>query len=83
MHMSSTKKMRGLRAALVIGLLAVLAAVGYFAYAGLTVPGADMPAEGYAALVIGIVFSLAVGIGLMALLFYSSRRGYDEPPRYK
>ena len=42
-----------------------------------------MPAEGYVALIIGIVFSLAVGVGLMALLFYSSRRGYDEPPRYK
>jgi len=77
------KKMRGMHLVLVICLLAVLVAAGYFAYAGLTVPGADMPAEGYAALVIGIVLSLAVGIGLMALLFYSSRRGYDEPPRYK
>jgi hypothetical protein len=27
----------------------------------------------------GIAFSLIVGIGLMALIFYSSRRGYDEP----
>lgn len=81
--MSSTKKMRGLQVVLAIGLLAGLAAVGYFAYAGLTLPGADMPAEGYTALAVGIVFSLAVGIGLMALLFYSSRRGYDEPPRYK
>ena len=77
------KKIGGMRVVLVSGVLAVLAAVGYFAYAGLTVPGADMPAEGYVALIIGIVFSLAVGVGLMALLFYSSRRGYDEPPRYK
>jgi hypothetical protein len=30
---------------------------------------------------IGIVFSLVVGVGLMALVFYSSRAGYDEPPR--
>jgi hypothetical protein len=29
---------------------------------------------------LGVIFSLAVGFGLMALLFYSSRRGYDEPP---
>ena len=42
-----------------------------------------MPAQGYIALIIGVVFSLVVGIGLMALLFFSSRRGYDEPPRYK
>ena len=37
-----------------------------------------MPAQGYAAMIIGIVLSLVVGIGLMALLFYSSRRGYDD-----
>jgi len=28
----------------------------------------------------GVIISLAVGFGLMALLFYSSRKGYDEPP---
>ena len=36
------------------------------------------PGHGYAAMAIGIVASLVVGIGLMALVFYSSRRGYDE-----
>ncbi len=30
---------------------------------------------------LGVVFSVVIGGGLMALLFYSSRRGYDEPPR--
>jgi hypothetical protein len=24
-----------------------------------------------------------VGIGLMMLLFFSNRRGYDEPPHFK
>ena len=37
---------------------------------------------GRIAMWLGIVFSLAVGCGLMALLFYSSRHGYDAPPRY-
>ena len=27
---------------------------------------------------LGIILTLAVGIGLMALVFISSRRGYDE-----
>jgi len=27
---------------------------------------------------LGIFFSLVVGVGLMALVFYSSRAGYDE-----
>jgi hypothetical protein len=30
---------------------------------------------------IGILFSVVVGCGLMALLFYSAKRGYDEPVR--
>jgi hypothetical protein len=38
-----------------------------------------VPASGYVALVLGVVFSLVVGAGLMALVFYSSRKGYDEP----
>jgi hypothetical protein len=40
----------------------------------------DMPASGYVAMTLGVVFSLCVGFGLMALIFYSSRKGYDEPP---
>jgi hypothetical protein len=28
---------------------------------------------------VGIIFGLVIGCGLMALAFYSSRSGYDEP----
>jgi hypothetical protein len=41
--------------------------------------GAPMPTTGYVAMTLGVLFSLIVGCGLMALLFYSSRHGYDEP----
>ena len=27
---------------------------------------------------LGIIFSLVIGCGLMALMFYSSRHGYDD-----
>jgi hypothetical protein len=30
---------------------------------------------------LGIFFSVVVGGGLMILIFYSSRAGYDEPPQ--
>jgi ABC-type multidrug transport system permease subunit len=36
---------------------------------------------GWIALVLGVLATLGVGIGLMALVFISNRRGYDEPPR--
>jgi hypothetical protein len=42
--------------------------------------GPPTPPAGYVALTLGALFSLVVGIGLMALMFYSSRHGYDQPP---
>lgn len=39
---------------------------------------AEISGHGIAALTLGVVFSLAVGVGLMALVFVSARRGYDE-----
>ncbi|MGA7809955.1 hypothetical protein [Bradyrhizobium sp.] len=41
--------------------------------------GTAVPLAGYVAMAIGVVFSLLVGVGLMALVFYSSRAGYDKP----
>jgi hypothetical protein len=37
-----------------------------------------MSVHGYMAMILGVVFSLGIGCGLMALMFYSSRHGYDE-----
>jgi hypothetical protein len=38
----------------------------------------DISPAGWVALVFGVIVTLALGIGLMALVFISSRRGYDE-----
>lgn len=66
--------------ALVAALLTMLVGAGWFAArAWISVEGPPMPTVGYVAMALGVVFSLVVGIGLMALLFYSSRHGYDEP----
>jgi hypothetical protein len=61
-------------------LLLLLGASGFIAYRGLTIDNVDVPASGYFAMAFGVIFSLVVGVGLMALIFYSSRKGYDEPP---
>ena len=63
-------------------LLGLLAAVGWFAWAGIAAPGEPMPTEGYVALAFGAFTAVLVGMGLMTLIFYSSRSGYDEPPRF-
>ena len=38
----------------------------------------DISPAGWVAMGIGIVVTLALGIGLMTLVFISNRRGYDE-----
>ncbi|HEY0850569.1 MAG TPA: hypothetical protein VGD96_11675 [Bradyrhizobium sp.] len=52
-----------------------------FAYFGLSEPGRPMSPQFFGALIAGSIFSLCIGVGLMGLLFYSHRKGYDEPPR--
>ena len=64
---------------LLAALFGILAgAIWYAARAWTAVEGPPMPATGYVAMTLGVVFSLLVGCALMALLFFSSRHGYDE-----
>jgi hypothetical protein len=67
--------------AILIVLLLLLAGTFAVVYVGWTLAnGTDVPASGYVAMALGVFISLGVGFGLMALIFYSSRKGYDEPP---
>jgi hypothetical protein len=67
---------------LIGAMLAILAGAIYTAYQGWNAHGPiETPASLDIALAFGAVFTLIVGCGLMALVFYSSRRGYDEPSR--
>lgn len=67
---------------LIAVMLAILAGAIWVAYQGWFLHGdVNTPASLDFALVLMIVMTLIVGCGLMALVFYSSRRGYDELPR--
>jgi hypothetical protein len=57
--------------AVVIVVIVLMASV----WSGLGDSG--ISAAGWVALVLGVVVTLALGVGLMALVFISSRRGYD------
>jgi len=65
-------------AALVVILLGFLAVSVWFASQSWLVDGPPMPAQGYIAMILGVVFSVLIGCGLMALVFYSNRHGYDD-----
>ena len=55
---------------LVIGIVIALEWTG--------IGDSDISGAGWLAMILGVIVTLALGIGLMALVFISNRRGYDE-----
>ena len=82
-EMASNARTMGVGGYVLVGILLILlAGVVVGAVLGWSsAAGTDVPSFGYAAMAVGIAFSLVLGIGLMALIFYSSRSGYDDPVR--
>jgi hypothetical protein len=62
-------------------LLGLLALALWAAYRQWILIDIAVPAWGWGFMVMGVALSVLVGGGLMALIFYSSRMGYDEPPQ--
>jgi len=62
-------------AALVLALLVVAGLTGY---AWIQLDEVTLSGHGLAALLLGVGVSLALGMGLMGLVFYSSRHGHDD-----
>jgi len=65
----------------VLVLLAMLVLAVYIGIEGWTMGGGESGGQvtvlGYLAMALGIAATLALGIGLMVLVFYSARRGKD------
>ena len=79
---SSAKGMSRGSYAIIAILLGLLIWAGILAGKGSSLTaGTEVPLAGYLAMAIGIVFSVLLGAVLMALVFYSSRAGYDEPAK--
>jgi hypothetical protein len=58
---------------------AVILVIGFvIAAAWIGIGDSEISGAGWLAMGLGVVVTLALGIGLMALVFISSRRGYDE-----
>jgi len=69
-----------MRTALLIAVLFVVLAAAIFAgiYLWSSMSDVDIGLHGVVALTLGCLVSLALGGGLMFLVFYSSRHGHDE-----
>lgn len=63
----------------IIVLLGFLAAAIFYAvHAWTTMSGVAISPLGWLFMALGVIFTIGVGGGLMALVFYSSRHDYDQ-----
>lgn len=62
--------------AVIIALVGAVVAVS--GYAWVSMGDVAMTTNGWVALILGILFTVAIGCGLMALVFFSDRSGLDE-----
>jgi hypothetical protein len=63
---------------IIIALGVILGASIWFMFYGWNLTNAQIDTNGYIALTLGVVLSMALGGGLMALVFWSNRKGYDR-----
>jgi hypothetical protein len=64
--------------ALVIMAALLIAATIYALHVWNVLAGTQISAHGWLAMALGILFAFGLGVGLMALIFYSSRHNYDQ-----
>ncbi|HWD50566.1 MAG TPA: hypothetical protein VG309_11605 [Rhizomicrobium sp.] len=56
----------------------LIAAIAYAIHAWTAMDGVGVSTAGWIFMILGVVVTTAVGGGLMALVFYSSRHDYDQ-----
>ena len=62
-------------------LLFLALAAGFAAYVWWQIGDVEMSGAGIGALIAGVILTTGLGVGLMWLVFYSSKRGYDDEVR--
>jgi hypothetical protein len=70
---------RGTWIALAVAVVAVVAVLAVVAGLWSAIGDVEISVGGWLAMGFGVLVALALGIGLMALVFISNRRGFDEP----
>ena len=64
--------------AIVVLFAFLIAAIAYAIHAWSALGGVEVSPLGWTFLALGVFFTIVVGGGLMALVFYSSRHNYDQ-----
>jgi hypothetical protein len=63
---------------IIIAVLLVLLAATVWYGVNVWTATSSMPTYGYVAMGLGAVVAIAIGVGLIALMYHSNRRGYDD-----
>ena len=74
---ASTRLGRGGWIVIVVLLAFLMAAIAYAVHGWNSIEAVGIPPMGWAFLIAGVVVTVLLGGGLMALVFYSSRKGRD------
>lgn len=61
-----------------IGAAIILALVAVGVYTWRSLGPVEMGTNGYVAMILGVIGTVGLGVGLMALVFFSHRAGYDD-----
>jgi hypothetical protein len=61
---------------MLLGFLATAVGLAFYVWKQLT--DVQISTNGWIAMGLGVLFTAVIGIGLMVLVFYSSRRNYDR-----
>ena len=65
-------------AAVAVSVVAVVAVAAVIVIFWNQLGASQISAGGWLAMIFGIIVTLALGVGLMTLVFISNRRGYDD-----
>ena len=68
-------------AAVVVAVAVVLVIGAVIAVLWTNLGESEISGAGWLAMALGVTVTLALGVGLMGLVFFSNRRGYDEVGR--
>ena len=74
---------RSIWIAAAVATIVVVATVVVIGSLWIGIGDTQISAGGWLAMIAGILVTLGLGVGLMSLVFISSRRGYDELDRHR
>lgn len=66
----------------IVGGIGIVGVCAWYILTAISLTSWEMPGIAWGMMIFGSLIAVALGVGLMAILFYSSRHGNDEAAQY-